>query len=130
MAKRQILTVPGIPHHQNPIPQGVKIGNMVYSSAISGADADTGELPEDAAAQARNTFRNIKLLMDEAGGTTDDIAKMAVSLRNEEARKSVNEAWVEMFPDEDNRPARHTQSAQINPRYHVQIEIIAVLDDD
>ena len=130
MAKRQILTVPGIPHHQNPIPQGVKIGNMVYSSAISGTDADTGELPEDAAAQALNTFRNIKLLMDEAGGTTDDIAKMAVSLRNEEARKFINDAWVEMFPDEDNRPARHTQSAQINPRYHVQIEIIAVLDDD
>ena len=129
MAKRQVLTVPGIPHHQNPIPQGVKIGNMVYSSAISGADANTGELPKDAEAQARNTFRNIELFMAEAGGTTDDIAKMSVSLRDEEARKFVNEAWVEMFPDADNRPARHTQSAQINPRYYVQIEIIAVLDD-
>ena len=129
MARRQVLTVPGIPHHANPIPQGVKIGNMVYSSAISGADADTGELPEDAEAQAWNTFRNIKLLMAEAGGGTDDIAKMAVSLRDDEARKFINDAWLDMFPDEDNRPARHTQSVNINPRYHVQIEFTAVLDE-
>ncbi len=128
MAKRQVLTIPGVPHHQNPIPQGVKIGNMVYSSAISGADADTGELPEDAKAQAWNTFRNIKLLVEAAGGSTDDIAKMSVSLRDDETRTFVNDAWLDMFPDEDNRPARHTQSVQINPRYHVQIEFTAVLD--
>ena len=128
MAKRQVLTIPGVPHHQNPIPQGVKIGNMVYSSAISGADADTGELPGEPEAQAWNTFRNIRLLVEGAGGTTDDIAKMSVSLRDDETRKFVNDAWLDMFPDEDDRPARHTQSVNINPRYHVQVEFTAVLD--
>ncbi|MCH8917005.1 MAG: RidA family protein [Proteobacteria bacterium] len=128
MAKRQVLTVPGIPHHQNPIPQGVKIGNMVFSSAISGADAETGELPEDAETQAWNTFRNIRLLVEAAGGTTGDIAKMSVSIRDDETRKFVNDAWLDMFPDEDDRPARHTQAVNINPRYHVQIEFTAVLD--
>ena len=128
MAKRQVLVIPGVPHHDNPIPHGVKIGNMVFSSAISGADADTGELPADAEAQAWNTFRNIQALVEAAGGTTDDIAKMSVSLRDAGTRKFINDAWLDMFPDEDNRPARHTQNAEINPRYHVQIEFTAVLD--
>ena len=34
---------------------------------------------------------------------------------------------ADMFPDENNRPARHTQSEAINPRYHIQIEFVAVL---
>ena len=100
------------------------------SSAISGADPDTGDLPEDAEAQARNTFKNIRLLMTEAGGTVDDIIQFSVSLRDESAREFINAAWIEMFPDENSRPARHTQSAEINPRYFVQIEIVAVLDGD
>ena len=129
MAKRQVLTIPGIPPHQNPIPQGVKICNMIYSSAISGADAATGELPGEPETQAWNTFRNIRLLVEAAGGTIDDIAKMSVSLRDDETRKYVNDAWLDMFPEENNRPARHTQSANINPRYHVQIEFTAVLDN-
>ncbi len=128
MAKRQVLSIPGVPHHDNPIPHGVRIGNVVCSGAISGADPDTGELPEDAEAQVWNTFRNIRALMEEAGGSVDDIAKMSVSLRDSGARKFLNAAWIDMFPNEDDRPARHTQSAEINPRYFIQIEFIAVLD--
>ena len=128
MAKRQVLTVPGIPHHQNPIPQGVKIGNMVFSSAISGADAETGELPEDAETRAGNTVRNTRGVGGAGGGNSGDIATVAVSIRDDETRKVVNDAWLDMFPDEDDRPARHTQAVNINPRYHVQIEFTAVLD--
>ncbi len=128
MAKRQILAIPGVPHHQNPIPHGVKIGNMVFSSAISGADSETGELPEDPKAQVWNTFKNIRLLLEVAGGTTADIAKMSVSLRDNASRQFLNDAWCDMFPDEDDRPARHTQNAEINPRYHIQIEFTAMLD--
>lgn len=127
MAKRQVLTIPGIPHHRNPIPQGVKVGNMVYSSAVSGADADTGEMPDDPETQVWNTFRNIRLLVEAAGGTTADIAQMSVSVRDQETRKFVNDAWLDMFPDENDRPARHTTEGAINPRFHIQIEFVAVL---
>ena len=128
MAKRTVLKVPGLPAHQNPIPQGVKIGNMVFSGSVSGADATTGELPSDAETQVWNTFKNVRLLMEQAGGTTDDIAHMAVSMGSAETRKHLNAAWLDMFPEEDNRPARHTQTHDINPRYHIQVEFIAVLD--
>lgn len=123
---RQILEIPGVPHHQNPIPQGVRIGNMVFSSAISGYDPDTGELPADPAAQIRNVFRNCRAMVEQAGGTVNDIAKMSVAMRDLSLRKFVNEEWLAMFPTDD-RPARHTVELPINERFHIQIELIAVL---
>lgn len=124
---RQILEIPGVPGHQNPIPQGVRIGDMVFSSAISGYDPVTGELPADPEAQVRNTFRNCRALVEQAGGTVDDIAKMSVALRDLGVRRFVNEEWLAMFPDEQDRPARHTVQLPINERYHIQIELVAVL---
>jgi 2-iminobutanoate/2-iminopropanoate deaminase len=120
MAKREILHIPGAPGHRNPIPQAVRIGGFVFSSAIIGTDPATGELPDDPEKQAWNTFRNIRTLVEQAGGTTDDIAKMSVSLRDLENRKYVNDAWLDMFPDPADRPARHTTQLPINERFHVQ----------
>jgi 2-iminobutanoate/2-iminopropanoate deaminase len=101
---------------------------MVYSSAVSGADSENGNLPDDPAAQVRNTFRNVRLLVEAAGGTVADIARMTVYLRDLDHRQFVNDAWLEMFPDEDDRPARHTQRADIAARFHIQIEFVAVLE--
>ena len=41
MAKRKSIHVKGM-EHGAPIPNGTIIGNMVFSSAISGKDAKTG----------------------------------------------------------------------------------------
>ena len=43
MAKRESIESPGLAHGA-PIPMGSKIGNMVYSSGISGRNVETGEL--------------------------------------------------------------------------------------
>lgn len=45
-SKREVVEIPGLSHNA-PIPMGAKIGNMVFSSAISGRDPETGKLPED-----------------------------------------------------------------------------------
>ena len=41
MAKRKSIHIQGM-EHGAPIPNGVVIGNMVFSSAICGKDAKTG----------------------------------------------------------------------------------------
>ena len=43
MAKRKSIHIKGM-EHGAPIPNGVVIGNMIFSSAISGKDAKTGVL--------------------------------------------------------------------------------------
>jgi 2-iminobutanoate/2-iminopropanoate deaminase len=126
MAKRTSIHVKGM-EHGAPIPNGAVIGNMVFSSAISGKDAQSGVLSGDPDEQAEAMFRNLRLFMEAAGGTADNVAHMTVFLKEEKYRDSVNKAWLKMFPDEHDRPARHALKAELRGEILFQIEVIAVL---
>lgn len=126
MAKRTVIEMPGLSHGA-PIPNGVKIGNVVFSSAISGKNAETGKVPENPDEQAEVLFRNIHKFMELAGGTPENIGHMTVYLKDEKDRESINKAWLKMFPDEHNRPARHALKAELRGGLLFQIELIAVL---
>ena len=126
MAKRKSFHIKGM-EHGAPIPNGVAIGNMVFSSAISGKDAKTGILSPDPDEQAAAMFRNLSLFMETAGGSPANIAYMKVYLKEEKLRDSVNKALIKMFPDEHDRPARHALKADLRGEVLFQIEVIAVL---
>jgi len=126
MAKRKSIHIKGM-EHGAPIPNGVVVGNMVFSSAISGKDAKTGVLSSDPDEQAEAMFRNLRLFMETAGGTPENIGYMKVYLKEEKLRDSVNKAWLKMFPDEDDRPARHAIKTELRGDNLFQIEVIAVL---
>lgn len=113
--------------HGVPIPNGCKIGNMVFSSGIAGRDTTTNSIPEDPNAQAEAMFRNVRTFMKNAGGSPDNIAYMKVYLKDEQYRDALNKPWLEMFPDEHSRPARHSLAAPIRGGFYFQVEIIAVL---
>jgi 2-iminobutanoate/2-iminopropanoate deaminase len=125
--KRQTLEIPGVSHGA-PIPFGVKIGNMVFSSGIMGRDPATGELPADADQQAQLAFKNLRTMLELAGSSPDDIGHMTVFLKDLSYRDAVNKPWNEMFPDPEDRPARHAVQADLPGGMLVQLEIIAVLD--
>ncbi len=125
--KRQVFEVPGV-SHSAPIPMGVKIGNLLFSSAVMGEDPETHSLPPEPERQAELVFSNLRTLMTNAGGTTDDIAHMTVFLKDLAYRDHVNNEWLKMFPDEDDRPARHAVQADLPRGMLIQVEIIAVLD--
>lgn len=126
MAKRKSIHVKGM-EHGAPIPNGTVMGNLVFSSAISGKDTKTGVMSPDPDEQAQAMFRNLTLFMESAGGTPDNIASMKVYLKEEKYRDSVNKAWEKMFPDEHDRPARHALKADLRGDMLMQIEVIAVL---
>jgi len=126
MARRKSVHIKGM-EHGAPIPNGVVVGNMVFSSAISGKDAKTGVLSPDPDEQAEAMFRNLRLFMETAGGAPENIAYMKVYLKEEKLRDSVNKAWLKMFPDEHDRPARHSIKTELRGDNLFQIEVIAVL---
>jgi 2-iminobutanoate/2-iminopropanoate deaminase len=127
MPKRQVIAGPGIPKHRNPIAAAVKIGNMVYSAANGGMDPDTGIYPKSIEGQVRNAFQSVRNILAQAGGSPGDIATMTVYLRNRDDRKHVNPVWLEMFPDENDRPVRHTVAAALEGDVLIQLEFTAVL---
>jgi enamine deaminase RidA (YjgF/YER057c/UK114 family) len=127
MARRTVLEVEGV-HHRAPIPMGVEIGGLVFSSGISGQDPSTGEFPPDPARQAELMFQHVRTLLAEAGAGPETLAKMTVFVTDNAYREHVNHEWLKLFPDESDRPARHTFRWDLPDGMLVQCEIVAVLD--
>ena len=125
MARRQIIELEGFAHG-NPIPVAVKIGSMVYSGAVSGTN-EAGVTPADLDEQIGQVFKNVQRIVEAAGGTVADIAKLDVKLRDLGHRPIVNKHWLAMFPDEHDRPARHTTQADLPGTLAIQVEVVAVL---
>ena len=128
MKHRQAGHPKGKSLHKQPIPTVTRVGNMIFSSAISGMDLATGETPADAEQQIANAFANVKASVEEVGGSVGDIGKMTVFLADRKMRDIVNKHWLAMFPDEHDRPVRHTLGAPGAADFIIQIEFIAVID--
>jgi 2-iminobutanoate/2-iminopropanoate deaminase len=126
MTKRHSIEVPGI-GHKAPIPMGSKIGNIVFSSGISGHDPDTQTTPSDPGQQARVLMQNVRRFMTAAGGTPEDIIRLTLHVKDRKLRVHFDKEWLAMFPDEHSRPARHAVNAELGEQTFFQVEIVAVL---
>ena len=127
MAKRrQVLDLPGR-NRTAPIPDGVRIGNLVFSSALTGIDIAANETPSDPARQAEVLFQNIRAFMETAGGSIDDIAHLTLYLKEGQSREHFDQEWEKMFPDTKDRPARHRIATALRGDTYYQVELIAVL---
>ena len=112
--------------HNAPIPMAARIGNMIMTSGIPGADPETGKVPESLEEQARNCFRNLEAVLAKAGATKDDVLRVTVFIKSNQNRQLVNPPWLEMFPDEHTRPARH-QTVVETLNFDIQIEATAIV---
>ena len=127
MAIRQRIKAANIPEHTQPFPAAVKIENFVFSSALGGDDPDTHALPADKNAQIKNAFQNVRNVIAAAGGSPANIGKVTIYVADRDDRTLINPHWLEMFPDEDDRPVRHTSATSLPPGRYIQIEFLAVL---
>lgn len=127
MPQRETLNVPGAPAHANPIPQAAKIGNFVFSSLVTGRDAHTSRYPDTIEEQVRNAFAAMRAILARAGGSPANIGLLTVYLNNRDDRKYVNPAWLEMFPDETDRPARMTLKMELDEGAKIMMSFTAVL---
>ncbi len=126
MAKRQSIHIDEFVH-KNPIPNACRIANIVASGAIMGRDPETDAPGATLADQCRLVFRHMRSTVEAAGGTTDDIIKVTVWLKDPSDREALNAEWTTMFPDPDSRPARHTQKDVSDGPYLMHCDFMAVL---
>jgi 2-iminobutanoate/2-iminopropanoate deaminase len=103
-----------------------RVGNIICTSGIPGADPVTGEMPASLEEQAKNCFLNLGNVLAKAGATPDDVVRVTVFIKSNDNRQLVNPPWLEMFPDEHARPARH-QTVVETLNFDIQIEAMAVL---
>jgi 2-iminobutanoate/2-iminopropanoate deaminase len=120
------IDIPGA-SHKAPIPAAARVGNVICTSAVSGKDPATGELPADLTAQARNTFANLRAVLAAGGGTLADVVKLGVTIKDNAVREAVNAEWLACFPDPHDRPARHIVVQDLQHGMWLQVEAMAVL---
>lgn len=129
MSRRKVYEIPGVKHGA-PIPMAARVGGLFYSSAIMGADPADGKVPEDPVRQVDLAFANTRTLLDIAHVSPDDVVYMGVYLSDNGLRGEVNRHWTEWFPDEEDRPTRHTTVRPLPGGMAVQLQVVAAPEGD
>jgi enamine deaminase RidA (YjgF/YER057c/UK114 family) len=109
------------------VPLGVRVNDMVYATNISAADPATGEVSGDIKEQTAKALQRMKELIERAGGKLENVARGVGYCTNAEDRTPVDEVWMEMFPDEQNKPAMKVLLAELPPGQLVRIDVLALL---
>lgn len=120
------IDVPGA-SHKAPIPAAARVGNLLCTSAVSGKDPATGQLPPDAADQARLAFANLRAVLQAGGASLDQVVKFSVTLHQDSVRDAINAEWLAAFPDPQDRPARHITVHPLQHGMLLQLEVMAVI---
>lgn len=123
------IEIEGVTHGAAPIPAGARVGNMIFSSGIMGKDPATDKLPPDGPTQSMFMFQNLRTLLKNGGATLEDVAHVTAFVKDNSQREALNAEWLKCFPDPHDRPARHTQVADLQGGMLMQIEIIAVVQE-
>ena len=105
--RRERLELPGR-GHRDPLPNGVKMGNMVYSSVITAQDPATGQNIEDPKGQIDQCFNSQLDLIRLAGGSDDSILHHWVFMSDFDYQPYMVEVYLRHFPEFGNRAARKT----------------------
>ena len=104
--RRQVVKVPGVERTHSPIPEGVKLGDLLFSSLLAPGDA-SGEEGEGTVPAAMSLFKRMGALLQAAGGSPENLVDLAVYVLDDTDRQSINAAWLKMLPVRTDRPARH-----------------------
>ncbi|MCZ8018664.1 RidA family protein [Novosphingobium sp.] len=129
MSDRKSIVVEGFGHGKLPIPAASRIGPFVASGNIFGFDYTAGAHPDTAEEQAALMFNYVRLVIEGAGGTLDDILKITVYIRNDSVRAAIDQHWLEAFPHEASRPARQAILLEAMPGNRlVACDFLAVID--
>ncbi|MDP2356724.1 MAG: RidA family protein [Beijerinckiaceae bacterium] len=125
MPKRQSIYSDAF-SHGNPIPAACRVGNLLMTGIINGANK--GEPPGDLRDQCRLMFERVRAIMNDAGGSTDNIVKVNVAFTDVTRREEITDLWVDLFPDPANRPVRHSVQSELDRGKLIQCDIIAMMD--
>ena len=105
-----------------------RFGNLVFVAGQTGRHPTTGQVGRDIREQTRNVLERIKLILEAAGTTLDNVLTVTTHLTRREDLAAYNEEYAKYFPT--NKPARTTVEVMLNaPELLVEITVTACIPD-
>ena len=100
MAKKIPIATDAAPPSMGTHTQALRVGNLVFTTGLTGRDPKTGELADGLEAQTRQLLKNMEAILNAAGCTPADIVKVTFAMTT-----------IDHFV-----PADHVYSAWLPPR--------------
>jgi len=122
---KQRITTENAPKAIGPYAQGVKIGNLVFTSGQLPIDVSTGNLITDDIKEAtHHCLKNLDAILKEAGTSLDGVIKVVVFLKDLNDFADMNEVYATYF--EKSFAARScVQVAKLPMDAMIEIEAVA-----
>ncbi len=131
---------PRAPKPVGAYPHFRRVGNLLFLSGIGPRDPATNAVPGnvtdaegelvryDIAAQCESVFRNVRLVLEDAGSSWDGIVDVTVFLTNmRDDFATYNRLYAEAFAD--NRPTRTTVEISSLPTpIAIELKVIATVE--
>ena len=118
---------PSVP--QALMPLGVRVNDMVYAESLNAADPVTGAVSGDIKEQVAATLVKLRDLMTRAGGSLDNVGRAVGFCTTADHRNAVDEVWMTVFPDINDKPAFKVLLAELPAGHLVRIDALALLGE-
>jgi 2-iminobutanoate/2-iminopropanoate deaminase len=127
MPRKQTINVELAAANPNLSP-ATRFGNLVFVAGQTGSHPKTGELGKDIREQTRNVLERIKVILEAAGTSLDNVLTVTTHLTKREDLAAYNEEYGKYFPT--NKPARTTVEVMLNrPELLVEITVMACIPE-
>jgi 2-iminobutanoate/2-iminopropanoate deaminase len=120
--RRTCVEVNGL-RHRDPLPNAVRMGPYCFSSVIVPQDLHTSETVVGEAAQTDQCFDNMRVVMEECGGSIDDVVLQWVYLNDFAYQPYMVDVYLEAWPVGQYQAARKTFRYPMGAQ--IQIQCIA-----
>jgi len=124
MPKKEIVKVEAAAANPN-LSLATKFGNLVFVAGQTGRHPKTGEIGKDVREQTRNILERVKVILESAGTSLDNVLTATTYLTRRDDLAAYNEEYARYFPT--NKPARTTVTvAALNaPELLIEITVTA-----
>lgn len=121
----KVINTQSAPAPIGPYNQAILAGNTLYISGQIALNPKTGELVLNSIVhETKQVLENLKVIVEEAGFTLEDVVKTSIFLSNMDFFNTVNGVYAEYFTNES-APARETIAVSTLPK-EVNVEISAI----
>jgi len=125
---KKIIATDKAPQAIGSYSQGVKTGNLLFSSGQIALDPQTGEMDnENFVTETRRVFENVKGVAEAGGVTLDDAVKLTVYLTDLNDFAALNEIMAEYFVEP--YPARAAVQVSALPK-GATVEVDAIFQTE
>jgi 2-iminobutanoate/2-iminopropanoate deaminase len=121
---REAITASGAPEPAGPYSHAVVANGFVYVSGQGPVNPETGSVPDGFEDQVRQTFENLRTILEAAGSGLGDVVKVNAYVTDLTRCARFNEVYKEFFAQDP--PARTTVGADLLSIL-VEVDCVAVV---